>query len=64
MTKIYLVRYNDLDDDGIMQAFTSKEEANRYANLLNLEKENDDSEFLIFYSTEINLYNKCEDIDE
>lgn len=63
MTNIFVVRYVDLDDDGVICAFTSKEEAIRYAQLLEDEKEEDDSEFLSFYSSTLSLYNKCEDIE-
>jgi hypothetical protein len=61
MTKVYLVRYNDLDMDGIIQAFTSESEAERYVDLLMDEKEEDD--FMIFYTSSVNLYNKCEEVE-
>ena len=63
MSRIYVVKYADLDDSGVLQAFTSKEEAERYVTLLTLEKEDEDSEFLMFYTIEVGLYNTCEDID-
>jgi hypothetical protein len=61
MTKIYVVSFIDLltDTDDILKAFTSKEEANRYLDLL----EDQDEDLLIFYTTEVELYNNIEDID-
>ena len=60
MSKVWLVKYFEYDDVGVCCAFTSEEEADRYAKAM--EEESDSTE-LHFYSTEIELYNTCEDID-
>ena len=62
MKKVFLVKYSDLDETGTMCAFTNKEEADKYVLALELEKDPDVSEWLIFYSTEVNLYNDCTEV--
>ena len=61
MTKIYVVSFIDIrtDTDDILKAFTSKQEANKYLDIL----DDQDEDLLIFYMTEVDLYNEVEDID-
>jgi len=44
----------------VVRAFTTPEEANKYSDLLNAEKE----PYTTFYVEECGLYNKIEDINE
>lgn len=62
MNKVYLVKYSDLDEGGILCAFTNKEQADRYVLALELEKDEDLPEWVYFYSTEVNLYNDCTEV--
>lgn len=60
MTSIYVVQYHDAyEDHGLVRSFTTPEEAKRYAKILNDESDDD----IEFFTTELGLYNKCEDID-
>jgi len=62
MNKVFLVKYSDLDESGILCAFTNKEEADKYVLALELEKDEDLPEWVYFYSTEVNLYNDCTEV--
>ena len=62
MKKVFLVKYSDLDESGILCAFTNKEEADKYVLALELEKDEDLPEWVYFYSTEVNLYNDCTEV--
>lgn len=59
-SKVFVVKYVEYDDSGVVCAFTTQEQAQIYANAMDLEK---DSEDLHFYVTELNLYNTFEDIE-
>jgi hypothetical protein len=62
MNKVFLVKFSDLDESGILCAFTNKEEADKYVLALELEKDEDLPEWVYFYSTEVNLYNDCTEV--
>jgi hypothetical protein len=61
--KAYIVRCVDLDDSWMLCAFTDKNEAKKYELALDAEKDPED-DFLYFMTTEVDLYNNCEQVVE
>lgn len=66
--KIFLVKYVDLDDDGVVCAFTDWDEATKYAKLLD-DQEDEEAigkgyeSHLGFYVMEYDLYNTISEVD-